>query len=207
MVASDRQHHEGFLSVAGHFLPRPLYVWGFLQVVAFFGFLRSAELTVPSLVSFCSSWHLEVKDIEMDSATSPTCMHVRIKASKTDPFLEGCLVHIGLAAPPLCVVQSMMLYLGRRGNSPGPLFLLQSGQPLTRSLLTSWLCDIFLAVGIAGNFSCHSFRIGAATVATCSGIPDHQIQALCYWSSKIFQLYIHFPVDILARLSSRLVSQ
>ena len=84
--------------------------------LAFFGFLRSAEFTEPTLASFFSSRHLEVRDIEVDSATSPTCMCVRIKASKTNPFREGCSVHIGLGVPPLCAVQSMMLYLGRRGQ-------------------------------------------------------------------------------------------
>ena len=163
--------------------------------------------TVPTLTSFCSSRHLEVRDIEVDSATSPTCMRVRIKASKTDPFCKRCFVHIGLGAPPLCAVQSMMLYLGHWGNSPGPLFLLQSGKPLTRSVLTSWLCNILAAAGIPGNFSSHSFRIRAATVAARNGIPDHQIQTLGHWSSNAFQLYMHSPVDVLASLSARLVSQ
>ena len=37
---------------------------------------------------------------------------------------------------------------------------------------------------VPGNFSSHSFRIGAATVAPRSGIPDHLIQTMGHWSSN-----------------------
>jgi len=42
------------------------------------------------------------------------------------------------------------------------------------------------ATHIAGNFSTHSFRIGAATVAARNEIPDHLIQALGRWSSNAY---------------------
>lgn len=45
----------------------------------------------------------------------------------------------GFSVPPLCAVHSVMSYLAPRGNAPGPLFLFQNGQPLSRSLLTNWL--------------------------------------------------------------------
>ena len=52
----------------------------------YFGFLRAAEFTVPNLASFCSSIRLTVQDIAVYGASSPPCMRVTIKASKTDPF-------------------------------------------------------------------------------------------------------------------------
>ena len=61
--------------------------------LAYFGFLRSAEFTVPNLASFSSAIHLSVADIAVDSSTLPSCLRVRIKASKTDPFRKGCFVH------------------------------------------------------------------------------------------------------------------
>ena len=63
--------------------------------LAYFGFLRSSEFTVPTLASFSSAIHLSVADIAVDSSTLPSCLRVRIKASKTDPFRKGCFVHIG----------------------------------------------------------------------------------------------------------------
>ena len=105
---------------------------------------------------------------------------------------------------PLCAVQAMMAYLSQRGSSPGPLFCLQDGEPLSRGLLTDWLRQIMVAAGVAGNFSSHSFRIGAATVAAQNGIPDHLIQALGRWTSNAYQLYIRTPSEALASLSLQL---
>ena len=99
--------------------------------LAYFRFLHSAEFTVPNLASFLPTIHLTVADIAVDSMVSPSCLRVRIKASKTDPFHVGFYVHVGLWRAPLCSLQAMLAFLALRGNSPGPLFLLQSGQPLT----------------------------------------------------------------------------
>ena len=44
-----------------------------------------------------------------------------------------------------------------------------------------------------GNFSSHSFRIGAATVTACNGVPDHLIQSMGRLSSNACQLYIRTP--------------
>ena len=172
--------------------------------LGYFGFLRSAEFTVSNLASFSPEYHLSVSDVAVDSHTSPSCLRIWIKASKTDPFWKGCFVHIGLGRSPLCAVQAMLSYLSRRGEEPGPLFVLKSGQPLSRAVLTNWLRQILSTAGISGNFSSHSFRIGAATVAARNGVPDHLIQALGRWTSNAYQLYIRTPSEALAGLSNRL---
>lgn len=175
--------------------------------LAYFGFLRSAEFTVSSLNNYSAAIHLNVQDITVDSRTSPSCIRMNIKASKTDPFRKGCFVHIGRAKPPLCAVEAMLAYLSIRGDVPGPLFLLQSGEPLSRALLTKWLRDILTAAGIPGNYSSHSFRgIGAATVAARNGVPDHLIQTLGRWSSNAYRSYIRTPVKALAVTSAKLQS-
>ena len=174
--------------------------------LAYFGFLRSAEFTVPNLASFSPSIHLGVADISVDSSSSPSCLRVRIKASKTDPFRKGCFVHIGRGTYPLCALQALLSYLTIRGNGPGPLFLLQDGRPLSRALLTDWLRRILSSAGIPGNFSSHSFRIGAATVAARIGIPDHQIQALGRWTSSAYLSYIRTPAETLSKLSKQLTA-
>ncbi|KAK3737442.1 hypothetical protein QZH41_000163 [Actinostola sp. cb2023] len=120
--------------------------------IGYFGFLRASEFTVPNLASFSSAQHLQVSDISVDSATQPTCLRIRIKASKTDPFRQGCFVHIGRGSTTLCAVEATLDYLVRRGNSPGPLFIRQSGLPLSRSLLTSWLRSIIEGVQREGIY-------------------------------------------------------
>ena len=79
-----------------------------------------------------------------------------------------------------------------------------SGKPLSHAFLTRWLKDIFAAAGIEGSFSSYSFRIGAATVAARSGIPDHLIQAMGRWNSDAYKLYIRTPAEVLAQATSML---
>lgn len=172
--------------------------------LAYFGLLRASEFTVSSLSDFNEELHLQVRDIAVDSLTHPSCLRVCIKASKTDPFRKGSHLCIGRGSPPLCAVDAMLAYLVIRGDFPGPLFRLQSGQPLSRPLLNQWLRDIMSGAGITGSFSSHSFRIGAATVAAQRGIPDHQIQLMGRWTSNAYQLYIRTPADVLAKLSVQL---
>ena len=173
--------------------------------LGYFGFLRASEFTVPDLASFSPSLHLSVQDISVDSMVSPSCMRVHIKGSKTDPFRQRCYVHIGAGHLPLCTLSALMTYLSLRGNSAGPLFLLQDGRPLSRATLTAWLRQIMASARVPGNFSSHSFRIGAATVAARNGVPDHLIQAMGRWSSNAYQLYIRTPSASLATLSQKLV--
>lgn len=67
--------------------------------LTFFGFMRAGELTVPSLKAYDSTRHLNVADLTADH---PTAMHVRIKASKTDPFHRGTTVVLGRTGADLC---------------------------------------------------------------------------------------------------------
>ena len=172
--------------------------------LGYFGFLRSSEFTVPNLSSFSSSLHLGVQDIAVDSPSAPSCMRIKIKGSKTDPFRKSCLVHIGVGRHPRCAVHALMSCLSLRGDAPGPLFLFQNGQPLSRTILTDWLRQVMVSAKVPGNFSSHSFRIGAATVAARNGVPDHLIQSMGRWSSNAYQLYVRTPSHALAALSKKL---
>ena len=143
-------------------------------------------------------------DIAIDLYDSPTCLRIRLKASKTDLFRKGCLIHVDKDNPPLCALNSLMAYLQLRGNGAGPLFLLQDGRPLSCALLTDWLHRFLTAAGVQGSFSSHSFHIGAATVAARNSIPNHLIKELRCWTSHAYQLYICTPSKSLGQLSSQL---
>ena len=69
-------------------LPDHCMVWA-ACTLGYFGFLRAGEFTLPNLASFSSLTHLTVQDITVDGASSPSCMRVTIKASKTNPFRKG----------------------------------------------------------------------------------------------------------------------
>ena len=101
-----------------------------------------------------------------------------------------------------------MNYLALRGDAPGYLFfLLQYGQLLSRNILMDWLRQIMASARVPGNFSSHSFRIGAATVVACNGVLDHYlIQSMGRWSNNACQLYIRAPglMGVLATPASHL---
>ena len=112
---------------------------------------------------------------------------------------------IGLGSPPLCAVQAVVSYLACRSHRPGPLFLLENGLPLTRLQVTDRLRAIALSAGLPGDFSSHSFRIGAATSAARAGVPDHLIQVLGRWKSDAYKQYIRTPPYLITRAAKALV--
>ena len=113
--------------------------------LGYFGFLQSAKFTVPYLTSFSAALHLGVQNIAVDSDTNPSCLRIRIKAAKTDPFCKGCFIHTRQGRFPLSALPAVMLYLSIRANLGGPLFLLQDGWPMSCALLTSWIRQIMVA--------------------------------------------------------------
>ena len=75
-------------------------------LLAYFGFLRSAEFNVPSLSAYNASIHLSMSDVSVDVPLDPSCLQVFIKASKTDPFRKGCYILIGLGSL-LCALSKL----------------------------------------------------------------------------------------------------
>jgi hypothetical protein len=167
---------------------------------AFFGFLRVSEFTCPGV--YVPSCHLSLSDIQWDAAG-----HYRLllKSSKTDPFHQGCTILIGPSGHQICPVAALSRYLAIRGSFPGPLFLCVTGAPLSPSLVNAWLRFILKAAGVPGNYSSHSFRIGAATSAALTGVPDHVIKILGRWSSDCYLRYIRTPPHIILQIARHIV--
>ena len=168
-----------------------------------FGFLRAGECTVNC--TFDPSIHLTVQDLQVDAEVNPSSLRVRIKSCKTDPFRQGCFIYLGRGQAPLCPISAILAYLHRRGPSSGPLFIDTHGQPLTRSRLSSFIQSVLQGEEIPGQFSGHSFRIGAATTAAQCGIPDHLIKTMGRWSNDAYQLYVRPPVESILEVSGRLL--
>ena len=176
--------------------------YGAVCCLAFFAFLRSGELTVPTTATFDPAWHLTPQDIMVDDKMEPTCLFVRIKGSKTDQTRQGITLCIGRTYNDLCPVAAVLAYLARRKVDQRPLFKLDSGQPLTRPKLVDLVKLSIKQAGIdPSHYSGHSFRIGAATTAAANGIGDAVIQMLGRWSSDSYTRYIRIPRNHLAHLS------
>ena len=172
-------------------------------LTGFFGFLRCGEFTTKaSHVDINTS--LSLADLQVHKHLNPSVMLINIKPSKTDQFRRGHLLRIGASGTHICAVRALMNYLHHRGDSPGPLFLLQNGHPLSRTTFCTWLSEAMTRIGETGQYLGHSFRIGAATTAAAVGIPDHLIKTLGRRISDAYQLYIRTPPEVLAGVASRM---
>ena len=77
---------------------------------------------------------------------------------------------------------------------PPPLFLLTSGDFLTRDIVIEVLQAAFPG---RRDINTHSFRIGGATALAQAGVPDYIIQIIGRWSSDSFLRYIRTPPESL----------
>jgi hypothetical protein len=156
---------------------------------AWFGFLRVSEFTSPPS-GFDPAVHLSLNDVAVDSHLHPSAVMLSIKASKTDPFRKGVQLFLPRTNHLLCPVSSLSHFLHRRGSLPGPLFVFSDGTALSRRHVTERLRAILASAGVDGNFSSHSFRIGAATSASAAGLSDSMIRTLGRWSSDAYLVYV-----------------
>ncbi len=150
---------------------------------------------------------LSLSDVSIDNPSCPTIVHLTLRQSKTYVFGAGVTIHLGRTHRVLCPVSALLAYLAVRPATPGPLFLLQSGIPLSRDALVASLCVALSSAGLdVSRFNGHSFRIGAATTAAHVGLPDSTIRAMGRWKSSAFMRYIQPPVQDIASVSTTLLA-
>lgn len=175
--------------------PDEVMLWAAFST-AWFSFFRVSEFTTPPS-SFDPTLHLAFTDLAVDCISAPSSVLLHIKASKTDPFCEGCNLLLPCTGGTLCPVTSLSAYLHIRGNRPGPLFVFTDGSPLSRLHVTNWLHRILTDAGVQGSYSSHSFRIGAATTTSAAGLLDSLIRTLGRWSSDAYLVYVRTSQDTL----------
>lgn len=102
--------------------------------LAFFGFLRCGEFTVPNQTEYNQGAHLSYGDIAIDSRSNPTMVIIKIKQSKTDPFRQGVQFYLGKTDTDICPVCAILPYLAIRGPKQGPLFIMKDSSFLKRQV-------------------------------------------------------------------------
>ena len=126
-------------------------------------------------------------------------VQVRIKQSKTDPFRKGVMVYLGSTGGELCPVAAVSAYLAVRGRAPGPFFVFEGGEPLSREVFVRRVPAALREVGVDfDKYAGHSFRIGAASTAAAVDVEDSLIQRLGRWKSSAYLSYVHVPRERLA---------
>jgi hypothetical protein len=197
--------HAGFF---GHYLDLLMQA---ACLLAFFAFLRCGEFTTCSQ-SFTPEMNLTLGDLTpIYHHGQITEMSLLIKVSKTDPFRQGCRVHVFRNNSILCPVQAMVHYLAIRRASCStlcsPLFLLPDSLPLSRHKFLDMLSALCLNIGLDTRcYSGHSFRIGAATSAAAAHVPDHLIQSMGRWTSNCYKTYIQTPKTMFLEAQQCMVS-
>ena len=89
----------------------------------------------------------------------------------------------------------MLAYLASRPSTWDHSFF-ASAETLSWEHLVRALREAIHAAGLnTTQFSGHSFRIGAATVAVAAGLSDPLIQVLGQWKVAAFQSYIRTHVE------------
>ena len=175
--------------------------------LAFFGFLRVSEFTVPAQSQYDPSTHLSISDVSIDNKDHPQLLRIRIKQSKTDPFRQGVDIYLGRTGEGICPIKGILPYLAQRGSHPGPLFLFQDGRMLTRHLFSMAVDELLTELHMDKRlYNTHSFRIGAATSAIQANIPDIHVQMLGRWKSEAYKRYVRTSPQDLARLSKQLAA-
>jgi len=140
--------------------------------VGIFGFMCCGEFSVTGNTDRDSIIPLVVSDISVDSRDDPWIVTIHLQCSKTDQYARGDYLYLGQTYDSLCPV-SAILDLAVHPPSPGPLFILRSGAPLSQRRFISSLREALSQAGISPiGYSGHSLRIGAATTAATLGMSD-----------------------------------
>ena len=121
-----------------------------------------------------------------------THIHIHIKTSKTDPFRQGCTIKLAPTHHNICPVSALKGFLEAHPTRHGPLLTYADGTYLTRRRLNT-LLQTAIPNTETGKTSSHSFRIGAASTATASGMPRWLMQQMGCWNSDSFCTYIQIP--------------
>lgn len=173
--------------------------------LAFFAFLRCGEFTIDCADKFDPVFHLCLADLLIFD----DCVHLKLKASKTDPFRQGITIKLFETKRCICPYSVCCRYFSQRvklnSQPESPLFLEHSGTVVTRNKFLSLLKFHMDILGYDSSlYSGHSFRIGAATTSGAVRIEDHLIKVLGRWSSDTYCRYIRISNNALQNAQSKL---
>jgi len=147
--------------------------------LAFFGFLRVREFTIPTEGSYNPSCHLSLSDIAVDNREKPCFCNCPSKNPKQIclSMVSKCM-WVPLMAWYVCPIKAILAYLSRRSKRPGPLFITTEGIGWTGPMFCAGIKSLIVNLKLEERRNTHSFGFGAATSASLAKLPDAHIQIL-----------------------------
>ena len=137
-----------------------------MYLLAFHGFLRIGEIVVSSVRKAYVA--LQVDQVTVNQSECVIVFH-SYKNYQGHPV---SLVISRSADAHFCPVKYMQRY-------PVPLFVFPGGSPVTRSFFTENLIRSLIWSGLSPKtYKGHSFRIGAAAMASMMGVSEEEIQRM-----------------------------
>jgi hypothetical protein len=161
------------------------------------GLFRSGEITLKP-----GSTNL-LRRTDVSFAHDGSYVSIFLAESKTDVFRQGVTIRVARTGTPSCPVALLRAQFDKAPNkSPtAPLFQKSNGAALSYRDLTNAIKTLTTTLGLTGNYSGHSLRIGGATSLALMGFQDHEIQTLGRWRSLSYQLYVRSGPELASRAS------
>ena len=103
-------------------------------LLIFFCLFMLGKFTCRSWATFSSSM-LSLGDAVIESRSKPSVVQLTLQQSMTDIFGAVVTIQLGQTGDILCPVSALLAYFSTYPPTPGQLFLLSSGDPLSRDFL------------------------------------------------------------------------
>ena len=166
-------------------------LWAAVFTTAFFGALRGGEYAIQFISGI--GWTVPLALSAVQIYHHKDLLVARLTIPKTKTSDQGRVVTLGCSKSPICAPCALLEFISTRSNakSSDPLFAFPSGTPLTKNELNKKIQSLASTLGIdKACMSSHSFRSGAATVASNVGFNEAELKHLGGWNSQAYQGYI-----------------
>ena len=158
--------------------------------VAFAGLFRIGELTCKNDELDPDTLRTKVQRGDVSFPLDNSYVTVRLRRSKADKEHRGVNIVMARTNTPACPVEALRFLFTVDPRSPSsPLFNI-GHQPMTRDWLIRKLKSRLISQQIEPSlYSGHSFRRGAAQLASNNGLTNDEIMTLGRWTSDAFHRY------------------
>ena len=161
-----------------------------LFLLMYFACLRVGEVVHSNHGNHC----LHLDAIFLSSLTPKADMIIVLNSYKHSKKPAKFLLPQGKDTR-FCPKKALLEFLIARQSAPGPLFVGQKGEHLSRYLVQKTLKKSLTRIGCdATRFNTHSFRVGRASDLATQGVSEQIIRETGRWNSNAFMKYLRFEL-------------